>query len=198
MLIVVRHGSTKMNGNGGEGERMRGWLKLPLSSDGRDEVERTAKKLKGLNLKGTIDSAFTSDLPRAVETAKTIEPAVGTKITPTNKLRDWNIGDYTGKSVEDNLDDIHSYMKNPDSQVPGGESFDDFTSRTVPFIKGLVEDEGTHLAVTHNRITTLISALAKNKGDSPDERTLMSKGPVDPAGIMFVDSDWNILNKINV
>ena len=177
----------------GDGEKMRGWLPLPLSEDGRKEVKNTAQVLKTMDLKDLISKAYTSDLPRTIETSKIIAPSVGEpSFERTNKLRDWNVGDYTGKSVMANLDAIHGYLENPKKVIPGGESFDQFRQRVEPFIKRLVESDDTHLAVTHNRILTLISALAKNNGEHPALSVLKERGPVEPGGILMVDPDWNI------
>lgn len=196
MLIVVRHGSTKMNG---DGEKMRGWLPLPLSNEGKNEIENTASVLDRMKVGNLVSKAYTSDLPRAIETSKIISPVVDDKkFERTNKLRDWNVGDYTGKSVKANLNEIHHYLEEPDKVIPGGESYNQFYDRVAPFVKSLVEDDDTHIAVTHNRILTLIDALAKNKGTSPDLKTLKEKGPVSPGGIVMIDPDWNVVDKIDV
>jgi broad specificity phosphatase PhoE len=183
----------------GDGEKMRGWLPLPLSNEGKNEIENTASVLDRMKVGNLVSKAYTSDLPRAIETSKIISPVVDDKkFERTNKLRDWNVGDYTGKSVKANLNEIHHYLEEPDKVIPGGESYNQFYDRVAPFVKSLVEDDDTHIAVTHNRILTLIDALAKNKGTSPDLKTLKEKGPVSPGGIVMIDPDWNVVDKIDV
>lgn len=188
MLLVVRHGSTHMNG---EDEKMRGWLPIPLSKQGMMEVMHTAETIKNFNLDG-IDKIYTSDLPRAVQTAQEIASELNKEIEPNESLRDWNVGKYTGKSVKQNLDEIHHYIDNPNESIPGGESYKEFFNRCYPFLSNLVKSDKLSLVITHNRVVTLIAALAADSGKHPDKAILKKKGPVEPAGIMTVDPDWSV------
>lgn len=187
MLIAVRHGSTNFNG---EGERFRGWKNLSLSPKGMKESENSAKRLAGLKI--PINSFHSSDLLRAKQSSELISDKLGIKAVPTSKLRDWDIGEFEGKPVEDHLEDIQKYLDNQDKSIPGGESYSSFYERTAPFLKKLVESDDVHLAVMHNRLATLLKAMSKVNGKDPKVEDLKKKGPIEPAGIMVVHPDWSV------
>jgi len=186
MLIVVRHGSTKSN----EGEDyMRGWDPIPLSQKGMKESYKTADTLKDLNI--PIDKFYTSSLPRAIQTSEEIKEAIGDDYEPTDKLRTWNVGDFVGEPVDECLGEIHKFIDNANEKVPGGESYKTFYNRVVPFLKNLVESEDNHLIVTHNCVINLIKALSSSEGKHADKTILKRDGPMEPGGIMAVNSDWS-------
>ena len=189
MLIVVRHGSTDHNSDDGGGEKTRGHLPIPLSLDGMKESRETAESLGSVE---DVSALYTSDLVRAVQSAEEIAQVLSMEIEPREELRDWDIGDHEGLSVKSTLPHLHALIDTPKKKAPGGEAYQDFLDRSVPFIKDLVESKNLYIAVTHNRVTTLISALAKNKGDHPATATLKSKGPIDPGGILILGHDWSI------
>jgi broad specificity phosphatase PhoE len=187
MLIAVRHGSTALNS--AEGEKSRGWLPVGLSHQGMNEMADTADTLSGVE---GIRGVHSSDLPRAVQSAHEIGRTIGMEISPTDKLRDWNVGDLTGQPIKQILPYTHALIDRPDVPAPGGESYNDFLGRVVPFLRQLVETPEAHIAVVHNRITTLLHALSMNSGQYPDGDALKHKGPVDPSGLMILDPQWNI------
>lgn len=189
MLIVIRHGSTKLNGESGD-DKMRGWLDIPLSNEGKKEAFDTAERLKQLPIRS--NNLYSSPLKRALQTATPISSETGSTIIPTNSLKDWNIGEFEGKNVKDVLPLVHHFLDNPSLTVPNGESYSSFYDRVQPFLKNLVESDQPHIAVTHNRITTLLKALSKTTGKYPDLNTLKRKGPIDPGGIMAIHPDWSI------
>lgn len=195
MLIIVRHARTAMNEDGHE--RLRGWLNIPLSKEGQKESEETAKMLKGFNL-DKIDKFYSSPLRRAVQTSNEISNEIGMEPELTDKLKDWNVGIYTGKPVKSSLSDMHNYIDNSNEKIPQGESFKSFYSRCAPFLDELISNDKTNLVVTHNRVLTLLNALLSSKGKALDKSVMKKKGPIEPAGIMVIDPDWNVIQKSNV
>lgn len=183
MIIVVRHGKTKLNNE--SGERLRGWLNVPLSDDGKMSAYTAAKKLDDLNL--NFKDFHTSPLMRAVQTSKIISSELRKGFSPTDKLKDWNVGNLTGKPVNETLPIIHQHLDNINEPIPGGESYKSFYDRTVPYLEKLAKDEDNHLVVTHNRVTTLLHAMSKN-----DPSLMKRKGPLHPGGIMMVHPDFSI------
>jgi len=193
-LIAVRHGSTVMNSSG-EGEKSRGWLPLGLSHQGMNEMADTADTLGEME---GISGLHCSDLPRAVQSAHEIGRVLGMEIQPTERLRDWNVGDLAGQPIKQILPISHSLIDNPDTPAPNGESYNDFLQRVVPFLHELVKSPNIHLAVTHNRVMTLIHSLVQTGGQSLDPDILKSKGPVEPSGIMKIEQNWepSFMNKV--
>ena len=188
MLIAVRHGSTKLNGAHG-GERTRGWLPVPLTLQGMQEIAETADALGDLE---GVDGLYSSDLVRAVQSAQEIARVLGMELQPTEELRDWNLGDLAGERIASILPQTHHLIDHPDEKAPGGESYNTFLERAVPFLTKLVESKKLNIAVAHNRIITLLAALCKQEGDFPDPQLVKKKGPVDPAGLLIIDPSWKI------
>lgn len=194
MLIVVRHGDTNFNDE--SGEKLRGWLPVPLDLNGMKQAHEVAEDFDGVE---DIDAIYCSDLVRTVQTAQEIAQVLSMVLTPCEELRDWNYGDYAGVAFSKKiLKALHDLMEEPNKKAPNGESFQTFLDRAVSFIRKVVEDKAIQVAVTHNRVITLIAALAVNKGKYPDMATLKKKGPIDPGGIMIINPDWKIVYKTSV
>ncbi len=193
MLIAIRHGETELNGvgNGGNGaERTRGWLPVTLTLQGMQDMIETAENLSDVE---GVTALHSSDLVRGVQSAEEVAHALNMTLNVREDLRDWNIGEFAGQEVKKILKDLHAFMDEPLKQVPGGESYQSFLNRAVPFITQLVEDEDLQIIVTHNRLLTLIDALTRNKGKYPSTSVLKDKGPVKPSGLIIVDSSWKIV-----
>jgi broad specificity phosphatase PhoE len=191
MLIAVRHGQTALNKGTSDGEKSRGWLPIPLTKEGVADMADTAHDLSPLE--GSIDGGLhSSDLVRAVQSAHEVGRALNMEIQPTERLRDWNLGDLAGHSISSILPATHHLIDHPDVSAPNGEPYQSFLDRAVPFLRQLVEDDKTHIGVMHNRTMTLLHALTKTGGDGPDVDTLKQPGPVKPSGLMIVTPDWQV------
>jgi broad specificity phosphatase PhoE len=186
MLIAVRHGQTAMNGDG-SGEKSRSWLPVPLTLEGMQEAADTAHALTGLS----PVTLYTSDLVRAVQAAQEIGRALKMEIQPRLELRDWNVGHYAGQDVQKMLPMVHAHIDHPQTLVPGGEPYQAFLARAIPFLKLLVESPQPYIGVTHNRVMTLLDALSRTGGRVPDLATLKSRGPVHPSGVLVLAPDWS-------
>jgi probable phosphoglycerate mutase len=195
VLYVGRHGKTKLNNVSDKSEdRIRGWLDVPLVAEGKKEAKAEGKKLKG---KG-ITKIYASDLNRTKDTADIIGEIIGCDdIMYVKWLRPWNLGDFQGKPSQDFVKKIKHYLENPDEEVPGGESYNDFISRffggAERVMESLADDEdGNILFVTHYRnIKTLEAWCANGCPDdhSVDEDTFMKDTNPPGSIISFVVSN---------
>jgi broad specificity phosphatase PhoE len=165
-IVVIRHGATAH-----EKTKMGGWEDEGLGSEGKKEAERAAGKVKDL------DGIVTSDLERALETARIISKETGVPILKKDKaLRSWNMGEYTGKDpkdVEPILDDLEK--KHRDTPTPEGESFNEYKRR---FLKGIMRLEREYAGkkigiVTHSHGTRMLRAWDAN--GRPDDLSLNEK-----------------------
>lgn len=152
VFYIVRHGETPLNKN----DEIRGWLDVPLDEEGKRMAYETGKQLK----KEGIDCMYVSDLLRTRETAEEIHRASGIPITELAYwLRPWNLGEFTGKPVQDSIKKIQKYASDePLTRIPEGESFHEFVNR---FFEGLAPHmyEGRKIAlVTHHRDDRLFAA----------------------------------------
>jgi probable phosphoglycerate mutase len=147
-LIIVRHGQSE-----GNRDRMfTGHGPSPLTERGRAEARATAKCLATK----PIDALYSSDLPRAVQTAEPIAELTGMPILQDAMLREKNFGDLTGMSfaeLEAKHPDVWRGLmaRNPNFQPPGGESHVECRGRMSAFLKQLYETHanGRVVLVTH-------------------------------------------------
>lgn len=152
-IILVRHGDTKMNTSNEE----RGWSKVPLSSRGKKEAQTMSKELKN---KGLV-KVFTSDLPRAKQTAGIISKNLHIPLKTEKGLRTWNTGKLVGMKTEEIKPILdHLALNKPNERAPGGESFNQFKNRYNKTISGLIKDKNIAI-VTHSNGTKLASHLIK-------------------------------------
>jgi broad specificity phosphatase PhoE len=191
VLIAVRHGQTALNVGSADGEKSRGWLPVGLDRKGMADMAETAHDLAPLE--GSIDGGLhTSDLPRAVQSAHEIGRSLGMELQPTERLRDWNLGRLAGHTTASILPTTHRLIDNPQEPAPDGESYQSFLDRAVPFLRGLVESPQVHMAVTHNRVMTLLHSLIQMGGKGIDPEVLKAPGPVKPSGLLIVGPDWRV------
>jgi probable phosphoglycerate mutase len=191
MLIAVRHGVTKYNDNGGTSgdEKFRGWLPIPLTLEGMKTSRETADLLEGVE---DVYALYTSDIVRAIQSAEEIAQVLSMPIEPREELRDWNLGKYAGEPIKKVLDKVLAHIDEPRKVVEGGESYQTFLDRCVPFLHEIVESQEVCIGVTHARVFGLLKALSMNGGKHPDTAILKEKAPVHPSGIMIIRSDWKI------
>ena len=190
MLIYLRHGKTGLNLGGGK-EALRGWLPVPLTSEGRTQAKRAGEALKGLH----TDTFSTSDLPRAVETAQIVGKQMGTMPILDPSIRDWHTGNLAGQKYEDVKHVLHYYVDHPDEPVPGGESLNTYLVRFVPAMRRRIDDPGTHLVVGHARGTSILQGIASpvgGKGLDIDAAYLKKRPDVDPGTAIQITPDWTI------
>lgn len=165
-LVVIRHGSTSMNGE--SDDRIRGWIDVPLAEEGMKEVEDSVPALKKAKLYGLI----TSDMVRAKQTAEIISKEAGVPILGESAaLRPWHLGHMAGQLTKEVLPLMHDYIcKHPDTPVPGGESFNQFKERFLRYVQQ-IQTQYPHEKigiVTHHRGERLIQGwMDEGKPDDP-------------------------------
>ena len=101
-LLLVRHGETTWNAEG----RWQGQTDVPLSEVGRRQAELLGARLARLFASGALPrpkGVFTSDLSRAVETARLLAEFGGIDATATvlPELRERYFGSWEGKTAEE-------------------------------------------------------------------------------------------------
>lgn len=161
-LYLVRHGQTKENKLGiVMGQRPGG-----LSDLGKKQIKKLARRLKDEK----IDYIFTSDLKRAVGTAKEIakfHPRV--KLVKAKGLRERHHGIYQGKQVKFWIEAKEKSGKEWHEFKPrGGESSVEVQRRVIKFYKKVVAKypRGSVLFVAHgNALTELLLFLLGKSQD---------------------------------
>jgi 2,3-bisphosphoglycerate-dependent phosphoglycerate mutase len=164
-VTIVRHGETEWNA----AMRLQGKQNSNLSRTGKIQVERVAQELA----KRTFDILITSDLGRAVDTAKAINTFHSLVIAPDTRLRERNFGVMEGLTREE-IQEKHpgvfeEYHKRKDTyEIPGGESLVQFYNRVSQALESIVEkNRGKNiLIVAHGGV--LDCAIRKVFGYSLD------------------------------
>jgi broad specificity phosphatase PhoE len=187
MLIFVRHGKT--DANNPEHETLRGWLPIPLTLEGMKESIEVGEELEDVE---NVESLKCGTLVRVVQSATEIANVLSMELEPMEELNDWNTGDFAGQAVKKTLNDLHDHIKYPLKKVPGGETFQFFLDRIIPVLTECVENDKVDIVVSSGRISTLLKALSKSKGKEPDTSILLGKPPIDPSGVLIMDSNWRI------
>lgn len=164
-LIIVRHGQS-------EGNRDRvftGHGPSPLTERGREEARCAAARIAS----SPVDALFSSDLPRAVQTAEPIAELTGLPIVQDPALREKNFGDLTGMSFSE-LEAKHPDVwrgllaRDPRFQPPGGESHVNCRERMNAFLSRLFESRtsGRVVLVSHGvAINHLLYSLMRTPTD---------------------------------
>ena len=92
-VVIIRHGQSQGNAEG----RFGGHTDTPLSPRGHRQAEATARALASEN----FDVIYSSDLPRAIETATPLAKLSGAPLETTEALRERSVGVMEGLTFEE-------------------------------------------------------------------------------------------------
>ena len=92
-VIIIRHGQSQGNAEG----RFGGHTDTPLSPRGRKQAQATARALASEK----FDAIYSSDLPRALETASPLAKLTGVSLETTDALRERSVGVMEGLTFEE-------------------------------------------------------------------------------------------------
>lgn len=154
-LILARNGETIWN----KERRLQGHQDSPLTEDGKKQVAFIAEALKNEK----IDTAFCSDLGRAIDSSKAILQPHGLKAIQRRELRERSHGIVQGmtqKQADREYEELQEQRKKSkyDFRNPKGESYADSEQRIKPFIEELKQKNAnqTVLIVSHSGINRII------------------------------------------
>ena len=135
-LILLRHGQTEYNKN----RRMQGHLDTELTELGVEQAKLAAKSLATRSPR-LIRS---SDLQRAHDTALELAAATGLDVTTDQRLRETDLGDWSGKThtdVDTEMPGARRIWRDDATWTPpGGESRVDVANRAVPVVTELLAE----------------------------------------------------------
>ena len=94
-LGLIRHGTTDWNAE----NRLQGHASISLNETGRLQAHAIAERLRGQ----PWDVLYTSDLPRATETAEIIARATGLSVLTDPRLREMDCGEVEGTTASERL-----------------------------------------------------------------------------------------------
>ncbi|MEN6479899.1 MAG: alpha-ribazole phosphatase [Anaerolineales bacterium] len=147
-IYLVRHGETRANAE----MRYQGQNDTPLSEAGIEQAQRLAERLRS----EAIERLICSDLARAWQTAEPVAQALGLAITPDERLREIDVGEWEGLTfgeIEQRYPALAAEWDHagPEVRIPGGESANDVARRAEAVLAELrsAPDESSILLVTH-------------------------------------------------
>ena len=168
-FTVIRHGQTAANLSG----RLQGHSNTELDALGIQQAQCAAERLRG----EAFDHIFSSDLRRAMQTARIIAEAVGGEVVPLSALREWHLGELENRPNTELWKEYPQIMnafkyEGSDLLVPGGESRFQFLKRVADCIDSLAAQyEGKRiLLVTH--AGTLRAIFRRIVGPAADDALL--------------------------
>ena len=130
VVYFVRHGQTAANA----GSIMQGQTDVMLDETGLLQADIVSERLKNFS----FDVIYSSDLSRALVTAKKI--AGNREVIVTPQLREWHLGHWQGKSLDDiktmYTDEFNVYLADsPEFTIVDGESSLEFKARAENFMQ---------------------------------------------------------------
>ena len=135
-LIVIRHGETVWNRE----KRMQGTTDTPLSDVGRAQAQALGWRLASHG----FAALYSSDLARARDTANAIAEHAKRSVVVDARLRERRFGIFEGLTAGEILErhpEEHAgfVSRDPDYEVPGGESARAFTQRCLGCLSEIAE-----------------------------------------------------------
>ncbi len=183
---MVRHGRTDWNRDG----RFQGHADIPLNEEGRAQAAHLARALAQTR----FDRCVSSDLSRALETARAICSATPPAIEIDPRWREYHFGDWEGLTWEQIVASTPALSGLTGTAVdvyapPRGETYADVRARVADALDACSASDGHVLIVTH--AGPLHAALDVLLGDGKMTTRLA------PAGITRlarVGDAWSLLS----
>lgn len=162
-LYLIRHGQTAWNVEG----RAQGHSDVGLDDEGLRQSRLLGKAFRDVSLSRVVSS----DLSRALETAREVAQATGTPLAIDPRLREQCFGDWEGRLYADWRSEIEIHASNSgqlpaDFAPPRGESIRQVWDRIGDFAEGLHRAEGDLAVVSHGGAAGLL--LARLRGEPID------------------------------
>lgn len=182
-LILVRHGQTDWNIT----RRYQGQKDIPLNAEGL----RQAKALASMLSAEVFDAIYSSDLQRALQTARLLLDDRGIPLVTDIRLREIGFGEWEGEIFHDMLakypDRFEISRSDPSiAMAPGGESVEQVAARTSSMADEIsrLYPSGRVLVVTHGM--ALATLVCRARGVALNEAFTLVPDNAQPVYI-----DWN-------
>lgn len=157
-LYLIRHGETDWN----KFEKCQGVSDIPLNTNGIRQAKDLAYSLRDEEL----SAIYSSDLSRAITTAKEVAKYHPADVKIDERFREMDQGEFEGlefRNLREKYGDIlKKWRDEPETlRLPGGETLTEVQERAWNGINNLLNlyNEGSVLLVSHNMI--IITLLCK-------------------------------------
>jgi probable phosphoglycerate mutase len=156
-VLLIRHGQSQGNAEG----RFGGHTATPLSTLGREQAAATASALATQD----FNAIYSSDLLRAVETARPLAQLTGLTIQQTEDFRERSVGVMEGLTFEEAAE-LHPEQyaallrRDFDHVLLGGESYRQLLDRAARRLdQAIAQHRGGRIAIFSHTGTICILAL---------------------------------------
>lgn len=165
-VFIVRHGATDWNNL----KLAQGHADIHLNDEGRRQAAETAQHLAD----EALDAVYSSDLKRAVDTARPIAETHGLEVRTDPRFREIDQGEWEGLHTDEirtrwpTLWGPHRHY----NARPGGESPQQVRARALAGLKDAVaaHPEGTIVLVSHGGTIRWLAAEALGYDDKQSAR----------------------------
>ncbi|MFN2390219.1 MAG: histidine phosphatase family protein [Actinomycetota bacterium] len=153
----MRHGATDWN----DTKRAQGWADVELNDKGRKQAIAAARELSDQD----IDAVYSSDLRRAVDTARPIAEVHEVEVGVEPAFREIDQGEWTGLTTDEiarRWPDLWGPNRHHNAR-PGGESPTQVRTRSLARLKEVIEShsgDGGVVVVSHGGTIRWLSAEA--------------------------------------
>lgn len=190
-VLLIRHGQTDWNTNG----RWQGALPIGLNTHGREQAQRLAQHLA----RRPITHIYSSDLPRALETAEILGQTLNVTPIADARLREMHLGVFQGLTREDVLahhaDEYHAFQTDYfDHVIMQGESRRQVMARALAVLEDALAKSalrGEIAVVSHGvTIRMLLTGLF------PDDAEHLRHAEIGNTSLTTLEHDgtsWRIL-----
>ena len=159
ICYLIRHGKDDETVRGG-------WSQHPLTDEGAQQAEELAEHIYCNMDEFLIEEIYSSDLPRAMQTAQRISNRINCPIIPTPQFREVNNGDLAGMKNDLALERYPGLFWNRlewEQPYPNGESPRRFYERIAAAWKVLCEQMQSEnknvILVTHAGVIHVILSI---------------------------------------
>lgn len=179
-LILVRHGQSTGNLMG----VYCGQIDFPLSDLGFAQAERTGAYLKE---NYSIDTIYSSDLVRAMQTAEPTARAFGLKTIPDVDLREICVGEWQGQNADlifqTKAEEMKRWRTESDYAPKGGESLGELRVRINRFLDRVLEANQDQTVAVFAHAGTIGTILARCIPNREERLALVKNGDFENASI---------------
>jgi broad specificity phosphatase PhoE len=166
-VLLIRHGQSQGNAEG----RFGGHTDTPLSPRGRKQANATARALSSEK----FDAIYSSDLPRAIETASPLAKRTGVQLETTDALRERSVGVMEGLTFEEAAEqhpDQYRALLHRDFEhvLLGGESYRQMFDRASRKLdQAIAQHQDGRIAIfTHTGTICILILHLMGALDAPD------------------------------
>src|SRR6476469_5515381 len=168
-VLLIRHGQSKGNAE----RRFGGHTATPLSARGRNQAAATARTLKS----ESITAIYSSDLARAMETAKPLANMIGLPVNGTSAFRERDVGVMEGLTFEDAAQqhpEQYAALLRRDFEhvLSGGESYRQLLDRAWQKLDEIIKQNhgGTVVVFSHTGTICILALHLIGALDAPKLR----------------------------